>query len=243
MKTLFILLLVSTSITAKTPYEKIAQKIVQLRGEVELLNTQLTTAKSEYQNDVKGLSARRSQLEAQIQMEQLKSKKLLGTEEQLNKKIKEQSISVKDYSKFVGYQIDNARVHIESGIPFKKEKRLSELSKIEKELKAKKISSEVALSRLWAFAEDEMRLAKENSIHKQTVKINGEENFASVIKLGMVKMYFHTVDNRVGIVQNIDGEYVYSLINKKEQKERVFRLLDGIKKQIRYGQYDLPLSI
>ena len=132
---------------------------------------------------------------------------------------------------------------ITSTIPFKKNARISSLDEIKSKLEEKVITPESALGRMWSVFEDELRLTQENSLHRQTIRLHGEEVLVTVAKVGMMTMYFHTVDNRVGYIsKDIDGKYIFIEEKEKKRKEMILTYVDGLQKQIRMGYYALPLA-
>jgi chromosome segregation ATPase len=223
---------------------KLAEKIVYLRAQVESLNSQLQADREELSNELKSHSVQLTQLKSQIGQEEVRQK-------QINEKIKAAkeeltTLSANDETlePFTLKKIEWLRNHVQNGIPFQSEKRMKGLEDIEAKLKSKILTPESAMSRLWSVVEDEMRLSRENALHRQTIRLNGEERLATVAKIGMVLMYFHTVDNRVGsIAKNIDGSFIYVEEHDQEKKELIFKLVDGLKKQIRHGEYILPVAM
>lgn len=248
MKALLLLSLVlGTSVVKaaqKKNITKLAEKIVSLRAEVEGLNSQLQSDREELSNELKSHSVQLTQLKSQIGQEEVRQK-------QINEKIKAAKeelakISANDETlePFTLSKLEWLKNHVKKSIPFQTTKRMKGLEDIEAKLKSKLLTPESAMARLWSAVEDEMRLSRENALHRQTISLNGDERLATVAKIGMVLMYFHTVDNRVGtITRNIDGSYIYVEERDQEKKELIFRLVDGLKKQIRHGEYILPLAM
>lgn len=248
MKTLVALSLllgtVGVKAAASKNISKLAEKIVSLRAEVETLNSQLQSDKEELSNELKSHSVQLTQLKSQIGQEEVRQKQINEKVNAAKKELARVSANDESLEPFIHSKIDWLRTYVDQGIPFQKEKRLKGIEDIEAKLKSKLLSPESAVSRLWSVVEDEMRLTRENALHRQTISLNGEERLATVAKVGMVLMYFHTVDNRVGtITKNIDGSYIYIEEHDQERKEHIFRLVDGLKKQIRHGEYILPLAM
>lgn len=221
----------------------LAKKIVELRLEVENLNSELMASKTELQSKLKGKGSRIANLEVQIGQEEVRKKQL---QEKLEA-IKEQISKVKkgeDLTPLVKSNITRIKDNIEQGLPFQTEKRLKDANDIYEKLNGGVITAESALGRTWALYEDELRLTRENALHRQTIVLNGSEKLATVAKVGMMQMYFHTIDNKVGTVQKSpEGKYIYVEETDEIRKNMIFSLIDGLKKQIRYGRYDLPVAM
>ena len=247
MKKLIVLLLIWGAGSANAAKSKnitvLAEKIVDLRAQVEDFNSQLQADREELSNELKSHSVQLTQLKSQIGQEEVRQK-------QINEKIKVakkelETISANDgtLEPFTLTKLEWLKNYVRTGVPFQIDKRMKGLNDIETKLKAKLLTPESA-ARLWSSVEDEMRLSRENALHRQTIVLDGEERLATVAKIGMVLMYFHTVDNRVGsIIKNRDGSYDYIEERNQERKELIFRLIDGLKKQIRHGEYNLPIAM
>ena len=80
----------NTGARKRRRYEKLATKIVDLRLEVENLNTEFQSQKSELDQNYKTKGARVAQLEAQIASEQMKKKQVLEKIKVLKKELKRQ---------------------------------------------------------------------------------------------------------------------------------------------------------
>lgn len=219
----------------------LAQKIVELRTEVENLNTENNARKSELQSELKSLQARKAQVSAQIQQIELSLKqgkeRLATIKEELSKK----TLNGDTLVLLLKEEVQKTKSWVASSLPFQKEKRLKEVKEIADGLETGVMNGQKALGKLWAFIEDELRLGRENGVHRQTLVIEGEENLVSVAKLGMVAMFYQTADNRYGFSKKLDnGSYEFIAIKDKKQVEQVAQLFDGLKKQIRTGQYHIP---
>lgn len=219
----------------------LAEKIVALRTEVENLNTENNARKTELQSELKSLQARRAQLSAQIQQIELSLKQGRERLATIKKELAKANIDGDELKPLLLKEVALVKKWVGESLPFQKEKRLKEVNDIEDGLNAGLLNGQKALGRLWAFIEDEMRLGRENGVHRQTLVIDGEENLVSVAKLGMVAMFYQTADNRYGFTKKEkDGSYRHIALKDKKQIEQVSTLFDGLKKQIRTGQYQIP---
>lgn len=222
---------------------KLATRIVELRSDVESLNTEHLALKTELTNELKGKGARAANLEGQIANEEVRLKQINNKIKVAKKELSKISDSGDDLKPLLMTKIDMLMERIETGLPFQTQKRLKDLSDIKGKLSTGIITSESAFGRMWAHLEDEMRLTRENALHRQTISLGGEERLATVAKVGMMMMYFHTSDNLVGYVsKDNNGQYVFVEETQKKRKDAIFTLVDGLKKQIRYGKYTLPLA-
>lgn len=219
----------------------LAQKIVELRTEVENLNTENNARKTELQSELKSLQARKAQLSAQIQQIELSLKQGKERLKTIKEELSKATLDGDTLVPLLKIEVKKVKEWVSSSLPFQKEKRLKEVKEIEEGLETGIMNGQKALGKLWAFIEDELRLGRENGVHRQTLVIEGEENLVSVAKLGMVAMFYKTADNRYGFSRKLDnGSYEFVSIKDKKQVEKVAQLFDGLKKQIRTGQYEIP---
>lgn len=242
----FIYTIASSAILASSAsIDKLATKIVGLRSEVESLNTEHLALKTELTNELKAKGARAAQLESQMMSEEVRQKQILEKIKVLKKELTNVTGTTDEFKPFVLETIEKNIQRIESGIPFKTKGRLADINKIKEKLESGLMTSEAALGRLWAHLEDEMRLTRENALHRQVINIEGNEVLATVAKLGMVSLFFHTEDNTVGniVFDKKSKSYSYMVVKKKDEKEAILNLVSGLKKQIRHGEYVIPWTI
>lgn len=231
----------ATGKTKNSAIGTLAEKIVALRTEVENLNTENNARKTELQSELKSLQARKAQISAQIQQIELSLKQGRERLATIKDELAKANIDGDQLKPLLLKEVALVKKWVGESLPFQKEKRLKEVNDIEEGLNAGLLNGQKALGRLWAFIEDEMRLGRENGVHRQTLVIDGEENLVSVAKLGMVALFYKTADNRFGFTKKEkDGSYKYITLKNKEQIEQVSTLFDGLKKQIRSGQYQIP---
>ena len=86
-------------------------------------------------------------------------------------------------------------------------------------------------------------MTHENGLFQQTVKVNGQETLADVVRLGMVALYFRMSDGQVGYAQKDGGTWSYHVIDKPKDVEQVAMLFDSFKKQVRVGLFELPNAL
>ncbi len=219
----------------------LAQKIVDLRSEVENLNTENNARKEEMRGELKSLTTRKAALEAQIQAQQLSVKQSVERLGTIKNELTKSSGNSDALKPLILSEIVKIKAWVSKSLPFQRQKRMKVISDIDKNLQAGTITAQKAMGSLWAFIEDELRLGRENGVHRQTLVIDGQENLVNVAKLGMIAMFYQTTDNKYGYAKK-DSAGVYQFINitDKAQVELVVNLMQGLKKQIRSGAYTIP---
>jgi DNA repair exonuclease SbcCD ATPase subunit len=240
-----LLLVISQNISAKVDENQaiaqLAEKIVELRTQVENLNTEVNAEKEGLQGKLKSLQAKRAQISAQAEQTQLQidqaQKRLETVKEELQSPLGYRV----DLGPVIQNQIQNIKIYVGESLPFQKTKRLQAIKKIEDDLKSQTLTPQKVLARLWAFVEDELRLGRENGVHRQTLILESNEELVTVVKLGMVALFYQTSDESYGFVQKKEpGVFDYVSIRSPQQQALTMNLFEGLKKQIRTGNYTLP---
>ncbi len=223
--------------------DQIINNLIQLRGQVEDLQAELQILKAEHTQSMSYLNTRKTELSANIDRQQLQIKQAQAQVVELQEKVKTLGLDSEQMMGDVMNMAANIKQGITTGIPFKYSERNSVIDDITRDLAGRKITSQHAINRLWAFLEDEMRLARENAIYSQTIELNGEQILVDVAKLGTVLMYFKTRDDRYGHAVKNNNTWQFNLLEQEQDKQAVAQLFDSLKKQIRQGYFTLPLNI
>ncbi|MBN2817107.1 MAG: DUF3450 family protein [Campylobacterales bacterium] len=236
-------LLFGSGASAATTNDKLVNSIVELRGEVERLYTDIKENKERYNSEMKSLSMQITDSEAQINRETT-AMKLAQTElEKVKKKIQETSSGNEEIKPLVLNAIDLLEVTIKEGMPFMVEARVADLEKIKSDLNEGLITNEKALSLAWVSYDDALRVTKEIGLFKQQIEFKGKSVLAQVAKLGSVAMFFSTPSNEVGFVTKEADGYTYKHITNPEDVKKIVALFDALQKQIRTGYFELPNAL
>lgn len=233
-------LALAPSLCAADSVETLTKELIELRDQVETLHGQLQAQKDEHKSRMKSYAMQKAELEANLQRETLKIKQIRQSIGKVQEQTKKKSVSSDELVPAVQSSIQKMREYVETSIPFKKKERLAGLDEIEQLLLSKTLPAEKAANRLWAFAEDELRMTRENGIFRQTVEIDGEMRLTDVARLGTIMMFYKTGDNKVGMVQKGENGWSYVALVDPQATEQVVALFDGLQKQIRTGYYELP---
>lgn len=236
-------ILLGTSATATTENDKLVNSIIELRGDVETLYTDIKENKERYNTEMKSLSMQITDSEAQINRQET-SIKLAQTElQKITTKIKETSSGNADVKPLVLNAIDLLQKSIKEGIPFMVEARVKDLNKIKSDLEEGLITNEKALALTWVSYDDTIRVTKEIGLFKQQIDFKGKKVLAQVAKLGSVAMFFSTPSNEVGFVVKKDAKYKYKHITNPDDVKKIVALFDALQKQIRTGFFELPNAL
>lgn len=223
--------------------ENMSEKLIQLRGEVEALNSEIRFLKEEHSQEMNFLWTQRNQIKSEIE----RNKNLLA---RLNKDLEgviaenaEKGQSSEHLLPQFEQAIGQIEQYLNDALPFKKAERLASLQEIGTQVKKELISVQRGFNKLWAFVEDEIRLTKESGLFQESVLIAGEDRkqLVDLARIGMMTLYFQTQDDQVGqLIKTSSGNWEYQLFREPDQTEQVTYLFESMKTQIRTGLFHLP---
>jgi hypothetical protein len=235
---LVVALLIPTSALGDS-VDQLARRLVGLRGEVETLQADLDQEKTEHHARMTSLATQRSELEAAVRREELKLKRLGRTLASTRARTEQAGVFADELLPLLREAIAALRLRIETGLPFQVDERKAALAELEKQLDSRVLPPAKALARLWALHEDEIRLATDNGLYRQTMTLDGEERIADVVRLGMVMLYFWAGD-RMGFALQQNGAWRFHEVPSASERHQIAALFDSFAKQVRTGYFELP---
>lgn len=216
-----------------------AEQLAALRVEVESLSEQLAAEKEDAKGRLRAVEAQRVELEVQIRRQELRMERLLSEEQAQRAKVEGAGGGDSAVRDAVMQGIRVMRSEVLAGLPFKTGLRLAALDELEAKLRADTLSPEQAAARLWAFAEDERRLSRENILDRQVIPLDGNDVLVDVARVGMVAMYWRAPDGRVGRAARTAEQWSYPVLGAGGASA-VDSLFDALGKGIRTGSFALP---
>lgn len=229
--------------SAQESQETLAERLVNLRGQVDELQSELDIRREEHKNRMVYLTAQLAELEANRDREALRVSQVRENLNLMRTEIASGGVDSDSLLPFALEQIAALRSNISAGFPFKTIERLAELDELDSQLSNGVITAQRGINRLWAFIEDEVRISRENAIYSQSVLIDGRNVLVDVAKLGSVMMFFRTRDMDYGRAVYTAGGWRYELLESSNDQEQVARLFDSLRKQIRQGYFELPATL
>lgn len=219
-----------------------AERLAQLRSEVEALQHEVTMEKGDMRARLRALEDARTQLELQIKQEELTLQQLSLQIDKERALVAEEGEATHILVPAVQEGIAKIRPVIENGIPFRVDERLQALREIESGLNGGTLSPARAANRLWSFYEDELRLTRESSMDRQTITIDGNEVLANVARVGMVSLYFQTQGRNpdYGWAKRSGGGWVFEKAADSGDQRRLADLFDALAKHINVGWFEIP---
>ncbi len=221
--------------------DNLAKSLAKIRGEVEELQTQLDVQKENHSSKIVSLSSQLADLSVEERRQKMSIEKLEHSIEKTTADSKQAEQSGALLKPVLFDILADFKQQILTGFPFKTDDRIKSIEALETELKNELIDSNRAVNQAWALIEDEIRLSRENGIYQQTITLDGEKVLVDIAKLGSVFLFFQTRDNRAGMARRTDNnEWRFETTNTTGDVERIAKLFDALKKQIRQGYFELP---
>jgi hypothetical protein len=228
---------------AQDATEELTERLIQMRGQVDELQSELNLKREEHKNRMTYLTAQLTEMEASRDRESLRVRQLEQELEQMQEDIAAAGDTSDTLAPVVmRYQAEIYQL-VRNGFPFKVSERLAELDEIEAQLNSGVITAQRAFNRLWAFVEDELRITRENAIYSQSIVLQGDNVLVDVAKLGNAMMYFRTRDLQYGRAVDTGNGWRFELFDSATDQELVARLFDSLRKQIRQGYFQLPNAL
>lgn len=234
---------VNAPAAAQEDPDTLTERLIALRGQVDELQSELDLRREEHKNRMAYLTAQLADLEASRDREDLRVSQLQEDLEAMRAEVAEAGVSSETLTPFLRNQISALREHVRGGFPFKVVERLAELDELETQLDNGVVTAQRGVNRLWAFIEDEFRISRENAIYSQSIELGGENVLVDVAKLGSVMMYFRTRDLEYGRAVATPNGWRFERLESAKDRDRVARLFDSLRKQIRQGYFELPEAL
>jgi hypothetical protein len=214
-----------------------------MRGQVDQLQNELNLKREEHKNRMTYLTAQLTEMEAGRDREALRVRQLEQELEQMREQVAAAGATSETLAPIVLQYVDQLRLQVRTGFPFKVGERMAELDEMETQLNSGVITAHRAFNRLWAFVEDELRITRENAIYTQSINLHGENVLVDVAKLGNAMMYFRTRDLQYGRAVETAQGWRFEVLDSAADQELVARLFDSLRKQIRQGYFRLPNAL
>lgn len=237
------LLLTVSAAQAQDSLQTLADRLIHMRGQVDELQSELNLEREEHKNRMSYLTAQLSEMEANRDREALRIRQLEQELEAMRTDVAAAGATSEVLTPVILKHLDELRGQVLYGFPFKVGERVSALDEIENQLNGGIITAHRAFNRLWAFIEDELRITRENAIYTQSIELDGASVLVDVAKLGNAMMYFRTRDLRYGRAVDTESGWRFELLDSAADQERVARLFDSLRKQIRQGYFVLPQAL
>lgn len=230
-----------TPVVAASNLENLAQSLAKIRGEVEELQTQLDSEKEKHGSRISAMSSQLADLSVEERRQKASIEKLQHSIEKISESSQQAALSGENLKPVLLKTFAIYKRYVQKGFPFKVVDRVKAIDDLENNISNDLVDPNRAVNQLWSLFEDEIRLSKENGIYQQTIMLDEEKILADIAKIGTVFIYFQTKDNRKGMAKKYpDGDWKFVTVDSAKDRERIAKLFDSLKKQIRQGYFELP---
>lgn len=221
--------------------ESLALELVRLRGEVDAASGALAEKRDAKSGRIRALAAQKAQVEAELRREELRLRQLeqaLASEKKRVESAGQAEAELRPVALEVSARL---RQTLEHGVPFRVADRRAELDRIAKDVEEGLLVPSTAITRLWAWVEDELRQSRENGLHQQVVTLGDREVLVDVVRLGMVALYFRTPEGRYGLARKeSSGGHRFEELHDELAARQVARLFESMERRVRVGFFELP---
>ncbi len=237
---LHFLLVASPAAKADDHGDSRAAELARLRREVETLSSELSLTKDELRARLKAIEGQKAEVQVQLRREDLRLAQVEGEAVSRRAAVAESTTRGTTLGPAVKTAVDTLRQYVSEGLPYHRTERLQELDKLDAQLDAGDVGAEAATARLWAFGEDELRLARENGLDRQVVSIGGADVLADIARLGMAALYCHTDAGLAGVARPSPTGWVWEALPDREDARALETLFEKFKHGVRSGDFVLP---
>jgi hypothetical protein len=178
--------------------DTLANRLIQMRGQVDQLQNELNLKREEHKNRMTYLTAQQAETEASRDREALRVRQLEQELEQMKEQVATAGATSETLTPVVLQYVDALRLDVQRGFPFKVGERMAELDEIETQLNSGVITAHRAFNRLWAFVEDELRITRGTPLYAVDPTCRARTCWSTSPKLGNAMMYFRTRDLQYG---------------------------------------------
>ncbi|MBX2802660.1 MAG: DUF3450 domain-containing protein [Myxococcales bacterium] len=217
-----------------------AERLSELRSEVEALQHEVTMNKGDMRTRLQALEAARTDLELKIRQEELRLQQLAIEIDKERAVASDEGAATDVLIPSIEAGAVAIKPVIEGGIPFRVSERLAAVDEIMNALTAGTLPAHKAANRLWTLYEDEIRLGRENAMDRQTILLDGQEVLVDVAKVGMVSLFFRAPDGGTGWAERSSGGWAWVRATDRADDRRILEVFDALEKQIRVGWFEVP---
>lgn len=237
-----VILTVGSAMAQESSFNERAARLAALRTEVESFDKDIESERELQLSRLQALQAQIQEMNILIQREHTRLVALSRTRDELIAKRAEDNEAVSSLVAPLKAGISALIDIAETGIPFVKESRLGDLKTLEDGLDGGRISAQVAASRLWQMYEDEMIMTRTTRLHSQMIELDGRRQQVDVARVGMIGLYFRTVDQEVGRARVKDGAWMFEKSVGETERVKILALFDALEQRLTQGHFTLPLD-
>jgi hypothetical protein len=241
-KSLFVFSIFCFCSVQANSWESLIEKLTQTRGEVEMLSKELDSLQREKQSELEQWTQRKTDLEAQVQKEQLRSLQINEKLKRLETRVKLQGKADPQAQKKLLAWIDRYDQWILSSIPFLQESRKEILKSLKSRTQKAQEPVEFILADFWAFVDSEMKLAQTNEYKIVDIQMGAKLKKCEVARLGLQSLFVVTPDKKILKAIKESAGWAWKNIDSAEDQSAILLLVHNLKNKNGSGYYHLPVE-
>lgn len=218
----------------------LARELVQKRTDVERLSSQLELDKAAQREALRAAAQQRADLERQVKALEQELEQVAQVGSAQAAAVESRQAARAALTPLVVRHLTALEEHVRRGLPLRTAERAGELARLRGELETGRLAAPEALGRLWSSYEDELRLCRENALHREQVEIEGRSQLVDVVRVGMVLGYFRGLDGAWGLLVPGDQGWRFSPVQDRATRQQIAALFEAQDKHIRQGFFLLP---
>ncbi len=223
-------------------WESFVSKLTQTRTEVETLSQEIDSLQREKQADLEQWTQRKTDLESQMQKEQLRSLQLTEKLKRLESRVKIQAKTDPAAQKRLLTWIERFEAWVPATIPFLHEARQLQLKNLKIRAQKAQEPIEFIFADFWAFVESEMKMAQSNEYKIVDIAFNGQTRKCEVARLGLQSLFVVTPDKNILKAVKEGTAWKWKDIDASEDQDSVLSLVKNLKNKNGAGYYQLPID-
>jgi hypothetical protein len=221
------------------PLEEMAKRLAELRAEVEEKGIQVEVARKRAIERTEPLRTRKSELEALIRKERLRSIQLEEKHAVLRTKLK------KDFSNSGHQDLDawakQLEFQISASMPFRRAERAAKISTLRKRIAEKRESPVTLAIELWTLTEAELRFGADNEFRIMKLPELGDKD-AEVARIGAMQLLYRIPGGREGYLVREKGSWHFRDATVSSEKKSISRVIEKFKNKSYSGWFEIPLG-
>lgn len=223
-------------------YDALAEELARLRGEIAALDSRIGDEQESRRSQLRALAAQKSALQLELQREELRHQQLSERVQKSQEKSQGNKAKEQVLAQAVAQAAERLLPTLDGALPFQLQERRAELQAIAAGCQDGSLGAATGLERLWAWVDEELKLSRENAVHKQVVRLGDEEVLAEVARVGQVALYFRTPDRRYGFATRGQGrdDYRWVIAVDPEVTPKIEALFVALEAGPAKGFFSLP---
>ena len=214
-----------------------AQSISKLRTQVSLLQEEIRDERTDLQSRLRTLEAQRSDVALQLRRQKAMTQEVLERIVKLKRQSTPETAS-DEIDAVLLRSAEQLKSDIQSSIPYRHQERIQGVDEILNARQNQKLTAMQAATRLWAIAEDEARLNRENQLDTMTLNLADKDLLVDIVRIGMMFMLYQTKEGVIGVWSEKSGWTAHT--NNLQELESLFR---QFRKGIRTGTFFVPINL